>query len=397
MGNSNTTHKKEAARLQKMGIEAEHLVAMLEMIKNINQAKTLSHATALVVDEACKILSCDRATIFLVDSVHEQLVIKHSSNDDALDIRVPWNTGLSGHVYQTGETLNIPDAYKDDRFNQDADTKTGYKTVSLMCCPIIDKHGDTVAVLQVINKKGTNGEPVPFEEKDDVILSHLQSQLGAILRTYMTLEMEQVTQGRIHALLDIVKSVNSGMGMPSLTFTLTNRTPALVDADRCTLFLVDQQRQELYSLQGAVEIRIPMTSGLAGHVARTGEILNIRDAYNDTRFNQEYDKKHNFRTKQILCCPILASDKKKVLAVIQLINKNRGEKFTDQDAELLNVFLSIAGGIMEQSQVFTRQKRRLTEFERMVTVQKGTGKDTKLAISGTILEEGDEEEEEYDD
>ena len=310
---------------------------------------------------------------------------------------MPWNTGLSGHVYQTGETLNIPDAYKDDRFNQDADTKTGYKTVSLMCCPIIDKQGGTVAVLQVINKKGKNGDPVPFEEKDGVILSHLQSQLGAILRTYMTLEMEQVTQGRIHALLDIVKSVNSGMGMPSLTFTLTNRTPALVDADRCTLFLVDQQRQELYSLQGAVEIRIPMSSGLAGHVARTGEILNIRDAYNDTRFNQDYDKKHNFRTKQILCCPILASDKKKVLAVIQLINKNRGEKFTDQDAELLNVFLSIAGGIMEQSQVFTRQKRRLTEFERMVTVQKGTGKDTKLAISGTILEEGDEEEEEYDD
>ena len=352
----------------------------------------MSHATALVVDDACKILSCDRATVFLVDSVNEQLVIKHSSNDDALDIRVPWNTGLSGHVYQTGETLNIPDAYKDDRFNQDADTKTGYKTVSLMCCPIIDKHGDTVAVLQVINKKGTNGEPVPFEEKDDVILSHLQSQLGAILRTYMTLEMEQVTQGRIHALLNRW----FGMGMPSLTFTLTNRT-LVVDADRCTLFLVDQQRQELYSLQGAVEIRIPMSSGLAGHVARTGEILNIRDAYNDTRFNQDYDKKHNFRTKQILCCPILASDKKKVLAVIQLINKNRGEKFTDQDAELLNVFLSIAGGIMEQSQVFTRQKRRLTEFERMVTVQKGTGKDTKLAISGTILEEGDEEEEEYDD
>ena len=69
MGNSNTTHKKEAARLKKIGIEAEHLVAMLEMIKNINPAKTLSHATALVVDEACKILSCDRATVFLVDSV----------------------------------------------------------------------------------------------------------------------------------------------------------------------------------------------------------------------------------------------------------------------------------------------------------------------------------------
>ena len=140
-----------------------------------------------------------------------------------------------------------------------------------------------------------------------------------------------------------------------------------------------------------------MTSGLAGHVARTGEVLNIRDAYNDTRFNQDYDKKHNFRTKQILCCPILASDNKSVLAVIQLINKKRGEKFTDQDTELLNVFLSIAGGIMEQSQVFTRQKRRLTEFERMVTVQKGTGQDSKLSMAGTILEECDEEEEEDED
>ena len=204
----------------------------------------------------------------------------------------------------------------------------------------------------LLTKKEKNYDLKAFEEKDGVILSHLQSQVGAILRTYMTLEMEKVTQGRIHALLDIVKSVNSGMGMPSLTFTLTNRTPALVDADRCTLFLVDQQRQELYSLQGAVEIRILMTSGLAGHVARTGEISNIRDAYNDTRFNQECGDKHN--QNQQMKRPILASDKKKVLAVIQLINKNRGEKFTDQDAELLNVFLSIAG-IMEQSQVFTRQ------------------------------------------
>ena len=98
-----------------------------------------------------------------------------------------------------------------------------------------------------------------------------------------------------------------------------------------------------------------------------------------------------------MCCPIFASDNKTVLAVIQLINKNRGEKFTTQDVELLNVFLSIAGGIMEQSQVFTRQKRRLTEFERMVTVKKGTGQDAKVAMAGTILEEVDEEEEEDDD
>ena len=153
MGNSTSSNKAAAANLKKNGILAEHLVGMLEMIKKINQATTLSHATSLVVEEACKMMGCDRATVFVVDKINEQLVIKHSSNDDALDIRIPWNTGLSGHVYQSGETLNIPDAYKDDRFNQDADAKTGYKTTSMMCCPIKDQDGSTVAVLQVINKK----------------------------------------------------------------------------------------------------------------------------------------------------------------------------------------------------------------------------------------------------
>ena len=85
MGNSTSSNKAAAANLKKNGILAEHLVGMLEMIKKISQATTLSHATSLVVEEACKMMGCDRATVFVVDKINEQLVIKHSSNDDALE------------------------------------------------------------------------------------------------------------------------------------------------------------------------------------------------------------------------------------------------------------------------------------------------------------------------
>ena len=396
MGNKNSQYKTEAKSLEKIGVTAEHLVGMLDMIRRINQATSLSNATALVVEQACIMLGCDRATVFIVDPVNEHLVIKHANSDDAVDIRIPWNSGIAGHVYMTGETVNIKDAYTDGRFNKEADVATGYKTQSILCAPIKDSRGETVAVLQVINKQGTKfGTFVPFVEKDIVILDHLRSQLGVILQNYLILDMQRATQDRINALLDIVKSVNSGMGLASLTFTLTNRTPALVHAERCTLFMVDHVNSQLYSLQGAVEIRIPMSSGLAGSVATEGKPLNIRDAYLDPRFNQDYDRKNNFRTKQILALPIVSTDGTKIIAVIQLINKSPGfgEAFTEEDVDLMNIFLSIAGSIMEQSVVFAKQSRRLTEFEKMTTSTKGTGADARKLMAMSLVEEEEEDSE----
>ncbi len=74
----------------------------------------------------------------------------------------------------------------------------------------------------------------------------------------------------------------------------------LLDADRCTLFLLDAERGELWSkvAEGSKEIRVPVTKGIAGHVVTTGELLNIKDAYQDSRFNPEIDKRTGYRTKR---------------------------------------------------------------------------------------------------
>ena len=62
-------------------------------------------------------------------------------------------------------------------------------------------------------------------------------------------------------------------------FTITQRAHSLVEADRCTLFLIDDHKQELWSLQGEVNIRIPVGKGIAGGVAKSGDVVNIPDAY----------------------------------------------------------------------------------------------------------------------
>jgi len=73
------------------------------------------------------------------------------------------------------------------------------------------------------------------------------------------------------------------------------------------------------------EIRFPANSGVAGYCANSRVTLNIKNAYQDPRFNADIDKQTHFRTRTILCMPVLSSTGTTVLGVIQMINKKKGD------------------------------------------------------------------------
>lgn len=136
-----------------------------------------------------------------------------------------------------------------------------------------------------------------------------------------------------------------------------------LNADRCTVFLIDQERQELWSKVAMgvnQEIRFPMTKGIAGHVARTGEILNIRDAYADPRFNPEVDKKTGYRTRNLLTMP-MHNKQNEIIGVFQVLNKKEGS-FTDEDVELLKAIASIAATAVENASLYDELNRSFVSF-----------------------------------
>jgi signal transduction protein with GAF and PtsI domain len=143
------------------------------------------------------------------------------------------------------------------------------------------------------------------------------------------------------------------LGVNSLIFTITQRTTRVIDADRCTLYLVDNVQRGLFAMQGEVNIRISMDQGIAGHVATTGQTLNIPDAYENPNFNQAIDKKTGYRTKAILCMAIKSENQ--VVGVLQLINKTSGNGvFTSDDEDVMSIFLSIAGPILATSNLYAQ-------------------------------------------
>ena len=123
----------------------------------------------------------------------------------------------------------------------------------------------------------------------------------------------------------------------------------LVSADRCTVWLIDRKKGKIWSkvAHGIDRIEIPLTKGIAGCVAETGEHLIINDAYNDDRFDQQVDIATGYHTRNILALPIEDS-KGEIIGVYQAINKVDGnKKFSRKDLEHLLLAASYTGKQLE--------------------------------------------------
>ena len=101
------------------------------------------------------------------------------------------------------------------------------------------------------------------------------------------------------------------------------------------------------------EIRFPVTAGLAGHCARDGEVVNVRDAHEDARFNPEFDKQTGYRTRTVLCVPVIGRDGN-VTGVTQAINKVGGAAFEEGDVELLKAISAQIAVAVENAQLYAR-------------------------------------------
>jgi putative ABC transport system ATP-binding protein len=132
-----------------------------------------------------------------------------------------------------------------------------------------------------------------------------------------------------------------------------------LSADRVTLFLVNFEKGTLRSKVaredgGSIDIEIPISAGIAGHVACSGETLNVPDAYEVPFFDRTVDQRTGYRTRSVLCMPIKDSAQR-VFAVAQLLNKTDGGAFTTDDEHKFTEFANALGLIVES---WTRLQHR---------------------------------------
>ena len=177
--------------------------------------------------------------------------------------------------------------------------------------------------------------------------------------------------GKLEQLMEASKIINSTLNLDKLLGVILEAATLSLEADRGTLYLVDDLKQELWSkvAQGndMVEIRLPVGKGIAGHVAKTGEIINIPDAYSDPRFNPEVDKRTGYRTRNMLCMPMKNKDGK-IIGVFQLLNK-KSAAFERSDEQYIDALSSHASVAIENARLAQEmvQSERLSAVGRMAS------------------------------
>lgn len=123
----------------------------------------------------------------------------------------------------------------------------------------------------------------------------------------------------------------------------------LVEAERCTVYVVDDQKKELWARVAqrmTTQIRMPLGQGLAGQAALTGETINVPDAYADPRFDRSVDLRSGFRTLNMLVVPVWGSAGRPV-GVIQALNKRSGT-FERRDQMLLEQVAETVAPVLEK-------------------------------------------------
>ncbi len=201
-----------------------------------------------------------------------------------------------------------------------------------------------------------------IRKADDNIVQRLEEQRRAIEVRFL----------RLHKLIEASKIINSTLDLDKLLGLILNAAAQSIDADRGTLYLVDDVKKELWSKisqgENMIEIHLPIGKGIAGYVAESGEFIIIPDAYADPRFNQEIDKKTGYRTKNVLCMPMKNKDGK-IIGVFQFLNKKHGD-FDQDDVEFIDALSAHASVAIENARLAQEmvQNERLSAVGKMASV-----------------------------
>ncbi len=167
----------------------------------------------------------------------------------------------------------------------------------------------------------------------------------------------------LRSLVEASKLLNSTLELDPLLKLILQVAAENTRADRGTIYLVDRHRNEIWSrvAQGEqmIEIRLPMTQGIAGHVASTGEIVSLENVYDDPRFDRSTDLRTGYQTKTMLCMP-LRNKERDIIGVFQILNKKNGA-FNQQDAVFLDALSTHAAIALENARLYQEalEKKRL--------------------------------------
>ncbi|MEJ2056107.1 MAG: GAF domain-containing sensor histidine kinase [Calditrichaceae bacterium] len=272
-----------------------------------------------------------------VDEERGELWSKIAQKAEILEIRLKIGTGIAGNVAKTGEIINIPDAYNDDRFDPSTDKKTGYHTRSILCMPIFEPTTKKrakpaiIGVIQVLNKNDG-----VFTRSDEQLLSSISSQVAiAIINSNLYSALEKKIN-ETNLLYEIEREMNKAYDLNELLNTLVGKICSALKTEASLISLLDPDNNN-YAARAAYNIdsaslsdfKFSKTMGLTGRVSRSAKSLAINNIRDEQQFDSDFWSQLGINIEQLFLAPLVIS--KQVIGILMIFNKSEKDEFFRED------------------------------------------------------------------
>ncbi|KAG7393866.1 hypothetical protein PHYPSEUDO_000043 [Phytophthora pseudosyringae] len=379
------------------------LETLMTLAKEVSAQSSFDSVVERTLRAALQLVRADKFTLGILHerrNVLDVFSILRSDVDADLDLSfakvkvinegfvVSDSPTVFGRVIMTGRPFAINDFDTHALFQSQrgkTDSTAAGSPQALLCLPIRNAHHAVVGVLQVIiTSKSPSSiasaaaeKPAlltlaSFTDTDIANLEFISIVAGATIWNLVLSRQRQTAQHRIEGLLKLHRNISmESVSSSAVLDQVLAVCHELVGTERIGLFIKIEGEDELYIASAADIVRgeyVPITKGIAGYVARTGETVITNDAYSHPLFDSTLDQKTGFLTKRILCLPV-KSPEGTILAVLSAVNKVDGMDFTSEDAIFLNYAAEAVGTSLHKASLHreVRTSQKLIEARLKLT------------------------------
>lgn len=355
----------------------------------------------LILGKLTELVQADRATLYLLDEAHDELVSRMVVGEQVRSIRMKVGHGIAGLVAQTGRALRVRDAYADPRFERDWDILTGYRTSSILAAPLKNHVGRTIGVIQILNKRGE----VEFTTEDEAILSALSTQAAVAIdnsRLFLSLIQKNKqlldTKGELERrlrdlslLFELERATGRATSLEELARALLSLSAKSAEARGAALLVAEEESGDLVqyvhdaaSPDALVRIGVKAGEGLLAAAMSRGEVLRLNAGEKSPHWHERVEGRLPFAVDSALVLPLEGDGAP--LGAVGLFGSAGSRAFTGEDESLMHLVganVSTAVRLFFASQARERGER-LTSIGRLLSQVIHDFKTPMTVISGYV-------------
>ncbi|HEX7701793.1 MAG TPA: GAF domain-containing protein [Kofleriaceae bacterium] len=374
------------------GLEVQSLAsALMREQKKVALVQEVSRALStmgdtdqllkLIMEKVTELMEADRSTLYLVSEDGGTLTSEVVQGGEVVNIRLRVGEGIAGWVAQTRETLNIPDAYADQRFQPAFDLKSGYRTRSILTVPMAGALGGLVGVLQLINKEGG-----PFDRGDEELAAALATQAAIAIentRLYQSLVTQnqelmdtrrdlERRQRELNALYQVEKDMSHALDLDDLLSRILAQAIAVLGGGAGSIALVEPDGTLRFrTVQGPaaprlIERTLPHGTGLIGWSIAHKTPVIVDDPATDPRHARDIAAESGVTPAHLMVAPLV--DGEEVMGAVEIIDQRKttreGSAWSEVDLKLLVLIASQAASAIG----IARQRNEQSKTDRLASI-----------------------------